>query len=228
MRRRMQLRFTILAVVGALLSIAIASSASAAVPRSFYGIVPQTPLSRDRHRPHGSGQRRDAADHRQLVGRRPQPRRRRLQLGEHRYDRRRRGAQRDHDPALPLRHPHLGRHRVSTGGAAARPSVRSSPRARPRRSMRGRCSCATPSPATGRTARSGPPTRTCRRYAITAWQIWNEQNSTSFYLPRPNVGKAYAKLLQAANAADQERPIGGRRGRPRRDGRSVARLDARP
>ena len=33
---------------------------------------------------------------------------------------------------------------------------------------------------------------------IRAWQIWNEQNSASFYDPKPNV-KAYAKLLDAAN-----------------------------
>ena len=33
---------------------------------------------------------------------------------------------------------------------------------------------------------------------IKAWQIWNEQNSPSFYGPKPNV-KAYAKLLDAAN-----------------------------
>jgi hypothetical protein len=32
---------------------------------------------------------------------------------------------------------------------------------------------------------------------IRAWQIWNEQNSASFYEPKPNV-KAYAKLLDAA------------------------------
>ena len=35
---------------------------------------------------------------------------------------------------------------------------------------------------------------------IRAWQIWNEQNSPSFYGPKPNV-KAYAKLLDAANKA---------------------------
>jgi hypothetical protein len=33
---------------------------------------------------------------------------------------------------------------------------------------------------------------------IRAWQIWNEQNSASFYDPLPNV-KAYAKLLDAAH-----------------------------
>ncbi len=32
---------------------------------------------------------------------------------------------------------------------------------------------------------------------IKAWQIWNEQNSPTFYGPKPNV-KAYAKLLDAA------------------------------
>jgi polysaccharide biosynthesis protein PslG len=32
-----------------------------------------------------------------------------------------------------------------------------------------------------------------------AWQIWNEQNSPTFYEPKPNV-KRYAKLLKAADA----------------------------
>jgi hypothetical protein len=39
---------------------------------------------------------------------------------------------------------------------------------------------------------------------ITAWQIWNEQNSKSFYRPRPDV-KAYAKLLDRAARAISSR-----------------------
>jgi hypothetical protein len=35
---------------------------------------------------------------------------------------------------------------------------------------------------------------------IRAWQIWNEQNSPSFYKPKPNV-KAYERLLDAADKA---------------------------
>jgi hypothetical protein len=35
---------------------------------------------------------------------------------------------------------------------------------------------------------------------IRAWQIWNEQNSPSFYRPKPNVGR-YAKLLEASDKA---------------------------
>ncbi len=35
---------------------------------------------------------------------------------------------------------------------------------------------------------------------IRAWQIWNEQNSPSFWKPKPNV-KAYAKLLDSAHRA---------------------------
>jgi hypothetical protein len=38
------------------------------------------------------------------------------------------------------------------------------------------------------------------RVPIRAWQIWNEQNSETFYAPKPSV-KAYAKLLDAASAA---------------------------
>jgi polysaccharide biosynthesis protein PslG len=35
---------------------------------------------------------------------------------------------------------------------------------------------------------------------VRAWQVWNEQNSPSFYKPRPDV-KDYAKLLRAASQA---------------------------
>ncbi len=35
---------------------------------------------------------------------------------------------------------------------------------------------------------------------IRAWQIWNEQNSKSFYAPKPST-KAYAKLLESASRA---------------------------
>jgi hypothetical protein len=38
------------------------------------------------------------------------------------------------------------------------------------------------------------------RMPIRAWQIWNEQNSKSFYAPKPTV-KGYAKLLGAAASA---------------------------
>ena len=38
------------------------------------------------------------------------------------------------------------------------------------------------------------------RTPIRAWQIWNEQNSKSFYAPKPTV-KGYAKLLHAAAGA---------------------------
>ena len=197
--RRMRLRFTIIAVVGALLSIAIASSASGSRAAVVLRHRAPDPAHRDRHRPHGSGQRRDAADHRQLVGRRSQPRRRRLQLGEHRYDRRGRSTQRDHDPALPLRDPHW----VVEGldGRSCGPA---------------KCALFAPSKAAAldawtvfvrdAVARYGPngafwaANPDLPQVPITAWQIWNEQNSKSFYLPRPNVGK-YLKLLQAANAA---------------------------
>jgi hypothetical protein len=42
---------------------------------------------------------------------------------------------------------------------------------------------------------------------IRAWQIWNEQNSPSFYQPEPDIG-AYAELLAAAEAAIHERDPG--------------------
>ena len=58
---------------------------------------------------------------------------------------------------------------------------------------------------------------------IRAWQIWNEQNSPSFYKPKPKP-KAFAKLLDASSRGDQVgRPR--RRDHPRghvRDARSAA------
>jgi polysaccharide biosynthesis protein PslG len=39
-----------------------------------------------------------------------------------------------------------------------------------------------------------------RPQPITAWQVWNEQNSKSFYGPKPST-KGYAKLLDAASQA---------------------------
>ncbi len=42
------------------------------------------------------------------------------------------------------------------------------------------------------------------REPITAWQIWNEQNSKTFYRPGPTV-KGYAKLLDDAAAAIRSR-----------------------
>ncbi len=45
------------------------------------------------------------------------------------------------------------------------------------------------------------------RRPIRAWQIWNEQNSRTFYAPRPTV-KGYAKLLGAAAAAIRSRDRG--------------------
>ena len=56
---------------------------------------------------------------------------------------------------------------------------------------------------------------------IRAWQIWNEQNSPSFWKPKPNV-KAYAKLLDSAHdAITARRP--GSQDHPRRHVRDPAR-----
>ncbi len=41
---------------------------------------------------------------------------------------------------------------------------------------------------------------TIPKVPITAWQIWNEQNNTSYYGPRPNP-RAYAKLVRLARNA---------------------------
>jgi hypothetical protein len=42
------------------------------------------------------------------------------------------------------------------------------------------------------------------RVPIRAWQIWNEQNSKTFYAPKPST-KAYAKVLGAASSAIHKR-----------------------
>jgi hypothetical protein len=47
------------------------------------------------------------------------------------------------------------------------------------------------------------------RMPIRDWQIWNEQNSPTYWEPRPDVGE-YAKLLHAAHAAITERDPGAR------------------
>ena len=59
------------------------------------------------------------------------------------------------------------------------------------------------------------------RLPIRAWQIWNEQNSPTFFRPRPNV-RAYAELLAAAHDAIAARDPGAR-DRPRRHVRHPAR-----
>ena len=45
---------------------------------------------------------------------------------------------------------------------------------------------------------------TVPKVPITAWQIWNEQNSSTFFAPKPNQ-KAYAKLVGAASDAIKTR-----------------------
>ncbi len=45
------------------------------------------------------------------------------------------------------------------------------------------------------------------RVPIRNWQIWNEENSPSYWKPRPNV-KEYAKLLDAAHSAIRKRDPG--------------------
>ena len=54
---------------------------------------------------------------------------------------------------------------------------------------------------------------------VKAWQLWNEQNSPSFYKPKPSV-KGFAKLMKAGNSAikrvdrDAEVILGGMFGTP--------------
>lgn len=48
-----------------------------------------------------------------------------------------------------------------------------------------------------------------RRLPIRTWQLWNEQNSPSFFRPRPNV-KAFARLLEAGHDAITSRDRGAK------------------
>ena len=67
----------------------------------------------------------------------------------------------------------------------------------------------------------GREPRPSRESPVRAWQIWNEQNSPTFYEPRPNVN-AFAKLLAVLACGDHRRRP-GRRGHPRRHVREPAR-----
>jgi len=195
----MRLRFTIIAVVGALLSIAIASSASAAVPRSFYGIVPQTPLTAtdiDRMGQGNVGTLRIIVNW-SVVD--PSP-----AADDYNWasiDTIVADAARNGITILPFLYGTPTWVVQGLDGRSCGPA---------------KCALFAPSKAAAldawtvfvrdAVARYGPngafwaANPDLPQVPITAWQIWNEQNSKSFYLPRPNVGK-YLKLLQAANAA---------------------------
>ena len=202
----------------ALLTAAIAgtgTSVAAKAPAAFYGVVPQTHLDRQRLRAHGHRQGRLRAPDHELGGDRPDPAGRQ-RLVVVRPARARGGGERDRGAAVRLRHARLGRQRhrqpelqrrqvrhlraEGQRGAGRVVDVR-----RPRRST-----------ATGPTASSGPRIRRCRTSPIVDWQLWNEQNSKTFFAPKPSA-KAYAKLLKAGHdAIAQRRPR--RRRDPRRDG----------
>ena len=192
---------TICALVGA------TGAAAASAPKSFFGVVPQTPLDASTLKRMGDANvgtlriiitwssidKSAAAGDEDWSTRRP--------------GRARGRAQRDRRAPVHLRHPGLGRQgprrpelqrlevralRAEVQAGAATPGRRSS---------------APRSTATGRAASSGRCTPRCPQDPIRAWQIWNEQNSKSFYAPKPDP-KHYAKLLSAAAKAIHSRDSG--------------------
>jgi hypothetical protein len=196
--QRTKIRFTLVAVVGALLAIVAGPSASAAVPRSFYGMSSQTPLTTTDLDRMGQGN----------VGTL------RITLGWSGID----------PSAAPDDYNWGATDAIvadaARNGISVLPFVFGTPEWVARdldgRSCTSDCILFAPSSrgavdawaaflrdAVARygpngafwTANPGLP-----QVPITAWQIWNEQNSKTFYRPRPSA-KKYVKLLQASNDA---------------------------
>ncbi|MGH2986858.1 MAG: glycosyl hydrolase [Solirubrobacterales bacterium] len=196
--QRMKSRFALVAVVGALLAIAAGSSASAAVPRSFYGVSSQTPLTTpdfDRMGQGNVGTLRIILDWSGVV---PS------------------SAADDYNwAAIDALVADAARN-----GISVLPFMYGTPQWVARdldgRNCTAKCGLFAPSSRGGidawaaflrdAVARYGPngafwsANPGLPQVPITAWQIWNEQNSKSFYRPRPSA-KKYVKLLKASNAA---------------------------
>ena len=209
-------------------------------PRSRSALVAATPRC-ERPRPRGLLRRRSAGPARRArtstrwarrrsgrcassspgraVDPSPAHRRLRLVVGRRRWSA---SAARNGVATLPFVYQHAGlgaRSSTATTASAARVPLVTRRRARGR-SPPGAGSSPPPSTATGRTASSGPLNPALPELPIRDWQLWNEQNSPSFWKPKPNV-KAYAKLLDAAHdAIKRERPrcrrsmLGGMFGTP--------------
>ena len=122
---------------------------------------------------------------------------RRQQLVQRRPDRARGGPERDRGPAVHLRHPGVGREGPRQPELQRRQHVLH---------LRAEAAAALAAWKTfvgeavdryGPAARSGRRTPSIPEVPIETWQIWNEQNSKTFYAPKPKP-KGYAKLLSAA------------------------------
>jgi polysaccharide biosynthesis protein PslG len=194
----MKTRFTLIVAIAALLSIAVGSSASGAVPRSFYGVASQTPLTTvdlDRMGQGNVGTLRIILD---WSGVDPSP------------------AADDYNWA-PIDAVVAD---AARNGISVLPFLFGTPQWVARdldgRNCTSKCGLFAPSkPAAidawaaflrDAVARYGPngafwvANPGLPQVPITSWQIWNEQNSSSFYRPRPNP-KKYVKLLEASNEA---------------------------
>ena len=188
-----RLRAAASVAVVALLSLLVASSKAHAAPRDFFGVMPQDPLTASDYQHMGQAK----------VGT--------LRFMIH-------WASVDPGPGFDYNFAPID----EVVGQAARNGVRPLPfiTATPNwvAQLEGRncspCDFFAPSKAAGLAAFRTFVADLVRRYGpngtfwaanptipakpIRAWQIWNEQNSASFYDPKPNV-KAYAKLLNAAH-----------------------------
>ena len=201
----------------------VAASAAAAVPKRFFGVMPQGPLER-----RTTTTRWATPTSARCASRSPGPAidpslgPRRLRLVDVGRGRRR-APPRNGVATLPFVTSAPGWVAARSTATAVRSA--SCPPYAPRgeRGARGLAHASSPtrSTATAPAAASGTSTPTLPELPIRAWQIWNEQNSPSFWKPKPNV-KAYAKLLDSAHTGDHRRRPGGE-DHPRRHVRDPAR-----
>jgi polysaccharide biosynthesis protein PslG len=196
--QRMKTRFTLITVLGALLAIAAGSSAFAAAPRSFYGLSSQTHLGTADLDRMGQGNVGTLRIILEWSGVDPSP------------------AADDYNwAAIDAIVADAARN-----GITVLPFVFGTPQWVARdldgRNCTSKCGLFAPSKRGAIDAWAGFLRDAVARYGpngafwaanpglpqvpITGWQIWNEQNSKSFYRPRPNP-KKYVKLLKASNAA---------------------------
>jgi hypothetical protein len=188
-------------VIAAAIALCAAASAAAA-PRSFYGVASQTPLSAKEYERMGEG--RVGTLRSMLSWRSIDPSK---APGDHQWG--------SFDDLVAS---------AARNGLRVLPFVYGSPdwaaRGLDRRRCGGRCELYAPRRAAARSAFAEFVGAAVDRYGrggefwaehpnvprepIRAWQIWNEQNSRTFYRPRPTV-KGYAKLLDAAARAVHSR-----------------------
>ena len=219
-RGRAMRRTAAAAAIATLCALIGATSASAAsAPRSFFGVVPQTPLDAADAPAHGRRERRHAADHHHLAApsiRAPRPATR---TGRASTRRARGRAQRDRGSPVHLRHPELGRRRASTTRSCSRREVRAlRAEVEGRRSTPGRPSSARPSTATGPAASSGRSTRRCPLTRSTAGRSGTSRTRRASTRRSP-IRSATRSCSRPRRRRSTSRDSARRRD-PRRDGRA--------